>query len=286
MANTYPEPYKSAPLDSLVDPAAFYNRECTSYCAWKIKEYTGRWMTDTVPGNAKQWDRVLTVNGYKKVSKPSGTGKFVGVIPNSGPYGHVYWWESGNTISEYNYTTRGGYGTRTVNLNEATWYKITKPSTSTGGTEVIDSKDITQVRAVTRDIKGWNAKKVDAGDYDKTEMAAWTGKPYKQFITEAVKEGAAYRTKREAALAYYAKKAANDKTIADLKEQVANLKLSEKTLQAQIKSDQETLEANEKEIANLEKQLAGSDATTKPVDEQKVVENWLIKLWNSLFKKG
>jgi hypothetical protein len=279
MANTYPEPYKSASLDSLVDPALFYNRECTSYCAWKIHEYTGKWMHSTVPGDAKLWTTVLSANGYKRVDKPTGSGKFVGVLPNSGKYGHVYWWEGGNTVSQYNYGSPAGmYSTMAVNLNDAIWYQITKSSSTKGDDDVITSKDVKQVRTITRDVKGWNPKKVDAGDYDKGEMAAWTGKPWAQLISEGDTEGAAYRKKRDAALAYYAAKAANDKTI-------ATLKLSEQTLQAQIKSDVETLAANTKEIAELERQLSEKQPAA-PVDEQKVVENWLVKLWNSLFKKG
>ena len=279
MTNTYPEPYKSAKLDSLVDPALFYNRECTSYCAWKIKEYTGRWLTQTVPGDAKLWGIVLTANGYKKVDKPTGSGKFVGVLPKAGPYGHVYWWEGGNSVSQYNYGTPGAYSTMSVNLNDATWYQITKstnPPVNQGGDDVITNKDTNILRAGMRDIKGWNAKNVDAGKNDAGELKAWVGKTWVQYFTEAIKEGAVYRKKRDAALAYYAKKAANDKQLATLTAQNKSLSDVNKQLSAQADIDAE-------EIANLEKQLSAKPTV---VDEKAVVENWLVKLWNSLFKKG
>ena len=67
--NTYPEPYRSAPLDALVDPSGCYSRECTSYCAWKINEWTGKWPKHTGDFNAKNWVKRLAENGYKTIVK-------------------------------------------------------------------------------------------------------------------------------------------------------------------------------------------------------------------------
>lgn len=126
MSNTYPEPYRSAPKDSLVDPSTCYNRECVSYTAWKIAEARGAWIRRTGDMNARNWIYRLPENGYKEVSAPVNGGKYVGVS-TAGKYGHVLWFESGSTISEYNYNYLGNYGTRNINLANYKWYEIVAP---------------------------------------------------------------------------------------------------------------------------------------------------------------
>lgn len=121
--NTYPEPYRSRPKDSLVDPSTCYSRECVSYCAWKICEVTGSWPKRTGDMNAKEWVYRLPSWGYKKVSAPKNGGYYVGVL-TSGKYGHVVWFEGGNTISEYNYNSAGNYGVRNINLSQYQWFQI------------------------------------------------------------------------------------------------------------------------------------------------------------------
>ena len=121
--NTYPEPYRSRPKDSLVDPSTCYSRECVSYCAWKICEVTGSWPKRTGDMNAKEWVYRLPSWGYKKVSAPQNGGYYVGVL-TSGKYGHVVWFEGGNTISEYNYNSAGNYGVRNINLSQYQWFQI------------------------------------------------------------------------------------------------------------------------------------------------------------------
>lgn len=126
-ANTYPEPYRSAAQDSMTDPSTCYNRECVSYCAWKIKEIRGSWPARTGSMSAKYWVDRLPSWGYKKVSSPKDGGKYVGVS-TAGTYGHVVWFEGGNMVSEYNYSTRGGFGVRNVNLGQYIWYEIKAPT--------------------------------------------------------------------------------------------------------------------------------------------------------------
>lgn len=125
--NTYPEPYRSAVQDSMTDPSTCYNRECVSYTAWKIKELTGKWPTRTGGMNAKYWVERLAENGYKTVvAKPQNGGKYVGVS-TAGTYGHVVWFEEGETISEYNYSIRGGFSVRIVNPAAYKWVEIQAP---------------------------------------------------------------------------------------------------------------------------------------------------------------
>ena len=127
--NTYPEPYRSAGKDTKVDPSTCYNRECVSYCAWKICEATGAWPKRTGDMNAKNWIYRLPSWGYKKVSAPKAGGLYVGVL-TSGKYGHVVWFEYGNTISEYNYGSAGNYGVRNINLGQYQWFEIKAPAPS------------------------------------------------------------------------------------------------------------------------------------------------------------
>ena len=129
IANTYPEPYRSARKDSRLDPSTCYNRECVSYCAWKICEIRGSWPPRTGDMNAKNWIYRLPSWGYRKVSAPQNGGKYVGVL-TSGKYGHVVWFEGGNTISEYNYGSTGNFGVRNISLNAYIWYEIKAPSPS------------------------------------------------------------------------------------------------------------------------------------------------------------
>lgn len=127
LANTYPEPYRSAKKDSMLDPSTCYNRECVSYCAWKICEVKGNWPPRTGSMSAKYWVDRLPSWGYKKVSGPTNGGKYVGVS-TLGEYGHVVWFEFDNTISEYNYASAGNYGVRAVNLGQYQWYEIKAPT--------------------------------------------------------------------------------------------------------------------------------------------------------------
>ena len=124
MTNTYPEPYRSRPKNSLTDPSTCYNRQCTSYCAWKIKEATGNWPKRTGDMNAKYWVARLAANGYGKiVGTPSGNGKCVGVS-TAGKYGHVVWANNSLFISEYNYNSSGNYHERTVSASAFKWVQI------------------------------------------------------------------------------------------------------------------------------------------------------------------
>lgn len=124
--NTYPEPYRSSGKDTRIDPSTCYNRECVSYCAWKIREATGSWPKRTGDMNAKNWIYRLPSWGYRNVSAPQSGGLYVGVLI-SGTYGHVVWYEYGNTVSEYNYASQGNYGVRNINLGQYQWFEIRAP---------------------------------------------------------------------------------------------------------------------------------------------------------------
>lgn len=128
IANTYPEPYRSAPKDSLIDPSTCYSRECVSYCAWKICESRGSWPPRTGSMSAKYWIERLPSWGYKEVSAPKNGGKYV-AVSTVGTYGHVMWFEFDNTVSEYNYDSAGNFGVRTIDIKKYRWYEIVAPET-------------------------------------------------------------------------------------------------------------------------------------------------------------
>lgn len=121
--NTYPEPYRSRPKDSCIDPSTCYNRECTSYCAWKVKETTGSWLKRTGDMNAKNWIYRLPENGFKtRVSSPNGA-KCVGVR-TSGKHGHVVWSNGTLTITDYNWNYDGNFREHVVKSADYTWFVI------------------------------------------------------------------------------------------------------------------------------------------------------------------
>lgn len=126
----YPSALKSAAQDAKVDPWLFYNRECTSFVAWRLNNdnhvdfsnyYLGvHW------GNASNWRTAanaagVTVNGTAAVGAVAWWKK--GSAGSSS--GHVAWVESLSsssvTVEEYNYLHRGKYDTRTIASTSSVW---------------------------------------------------------------------------------------------------------------------------------------------------------------------
>jgi surface antigen len=126
----YPSRLKSAPLDALVDPWEFYNRECTSFVAWRLNSENNVAFTDYFEGahwgNASNWK-----NAAKSLDIP---------VDNNASRGAVAWWAAGSagssrghvawvqivsdtsiTIEEYNYLRAGFYDTRTISTSSSLW---------------------------------------------------------------------------------------------------------------------------------------------------------------------
>ena len=79
------------------DRAGFVVKHSTSYCAWKIDEFTGsrltrpRCMTDC---SAAHWHRLLFFNDYRNtVKRPSPGRHYIGIMPSRYKYGEVVWFE-------------------------------------------------------------------------------------------------------------------------------------------------------------------------------------------------
>lgn len=109
--DTYPNKWRNAAQDSMIDSWGMYNRECVSYTAWKVYE-SGRYMPYWGGhGNANQWDDNARADGIPVDGSPR-----VGdvAVKNSGPYGHVMYVEhvysDGSIyISQYNASLDGEY---------------------------------------------------------------------------------------------------------------------------------------------------------------------------------
>ena len=126
----YPARLKKAAQDSLVDPWQFYNRECTSFVAWRLNSENNVPFTDYFEGahwgNASNWKKAATSLGIP--------------VDNNATRGAVAWWAAGSagssrghvawveavadssiTIEEYNYLHEGFYDTRTISTSSSLW---------------------------------------------------------------------------------------------------------------------------------------------------------------------
>jgi len=126
----YPSNLKSAAQDSLVDPWNFYNRECTSFVAWRLNHDVRiafhNWYKGYHWGDAAIWKQAAVNSGVLVDGKPR-----VGAIAwwakgsAGSSRGHVAWvsavGSSSITIEEYNYLYRGRYDRRTISDTSAYW---------------------------------------------------------------------------------------------------------------------------------------------------------------------
>lgn len=106
----YPSQWRDAAKDSLVDDWGEYNRECTSFVAWRLHSRNGFEMP--FHDNATGWGTDAKARGYVVNSTPA-----VGSVAWD-PGGHVAWVEavSGTTVTieEYNVNNDGAYHERAV----------------------------------------------------------------------------------------------------------------------------------------------------------------------------
>src|SRR3954447_5685402 len=126
----YPSRLKKAAQDSLVDPWQFYNRECTSFVAWRLNSENNVPFTDYFEGahwgNASNWK-----NAAKSLGIPVDDNATRGAVAwwsagsAGSSHGHVAWvqvvGDSSITIEEYNYLHRGFYDTRTISTSSSMW---------------------------------------------------------------------------------------------------------------------------------------------------------------------
>jgi surface antigen len=126
----YPARLKNAPQDSLVDPWEFYNRECTSWVAWRLNSENGVAFNDywlgVHWGNASNWKNAATKLGIPVDNNPTrGAVAWWAAGSAGSSRGHVAWVETVGdgaiTIEEYNYLREGFYDTRTISNTSSMW---------------------------------------------------------------------------------------------------------------------------------------------------------------------
>ncbi|MGH3472816.1 MAG: CHAP domain-containing protein [Nocardioidaceae bacterium] len=126
----YPSRLKNAAQDSLVDPWLFYNRECTSFVAWRLNHDAGvnfwNYYLGVHWGNASNWRQAASIAGVPV--DPTATKGAVAWWRAGSPgssEGHVAWVmavsSSSITIEEYNYLYTGGYDQRTISTSSSMW---------------------------------------------------------------------------------------------------------------------------------------------------------------------
>jgi len=109
---------KGSAQDYLIDPWSHYNRECTSFAAWRLASRNG--FNIPFHGNAVDWKTLAQARGYSINNTPA-----VGAIAWFS-YGHVAWVEAVNgsqvTIEEYNYPGGGSYNERTLAASGVSYF--------------------------------------------------------------------------------------------------------------------------------------------------------------------
>lgn len=107
----YPNKWAYAPQDSVVDSWGMYNRQCTSYAAFRVAQAYGNMPYWGGIGNAWEWTRNADAAGIPHGSTPKPGS--VGVLQDGG-FGHVAWVQSVQsdgtiTIDHYNINWSGQY---------------------------------------------------------------------------------------------------------------------------------------------------------------------------------
>jgi len=114
----YPAQWRNAPMDSIIDSWGEYNRECTSFVAWRLHSRNGFEMP--FHDNATGWGPDAVRRGFAVNMSPA-----VGAVAWWSS-GHVAWVEAVNnnsvTIEEYNRDFTGHYSERSVAANSVTGY--------------------------------------------------------------------------------------------------------------------------------------------------------------------
>lgn len=145
--DTYPWPYKEAKFADweendvtgsytlITDQSNFVVKHCTSYCAWKIFESTGRWPKRTTHRryDAKFWQDFLSEAGYDTIVTELQQGhRYVGIREHDdSEFGEVVWFERKNEQSKDNRPSvivstyrNKKYFCGTVNPREYLWVQI------------------------------------------------------------------------------------------------------------------------------------------------------------------
>jgi surface antigen len=194
----YPDRLRNAPQDSLVDPWQFYNRECTSFVAWRLNSenqvaFNDYWQGQHW-GNASNWKHAAVALKIPVDNNPSrGAVAWWSAGSAGSSRGHVAWVQTVGdgaiTIEEYNYLHAGRYDTRTISSSSSLWPSgfIHIKDTQVRNTAAPSLSGTPQVgKKLTTTHGSWNAKNL-------TFSYQWlaNGKPIAGATTRWFKPGAA-----------------------------------------------------------------------------------------------
>jgi surface antigen len=153
----YPLYLKNRGMDTILDPWKEWNRECTSFVAWRLHARDGFEMP--FHSNAINWVGIAKRLGYKVNSTPA-----VGSVAWFG-YGHVAWVEavfgSNVTIEQYNANRRGTYSRSIIPAHSARYihFKDIPPPpvhqdvNGDGRADIVIVKDVDQdTRRIEADV--------------------------------------------------------------------------------------------------------------------------------------
>ena len=117
--DNYPSKWKSVPRDSMFDDWGEYNRECTSWVAWRL--HSNNHFEMPFHANADKWGPRAKALGYTVNTTPA-----VGAVAWWSSM-HVAWVEAVNpdktiTIEEYNIGGKGKYDETTIPASRPTGY--------------------------------------------------------------------------------------------------------------------------------------------------------------------
>lgn len=157
IGDDYPANLRSAAKDALVDPWNFFNRECTSFVAWRLNHTNGvgfhNYYLGPHWGNAENWGAAARAAGLTVNSTPA--------------VGAVAWWSSNHvawvaevngssiTIEEYNYNYNGNYNRRTIAASSVSGFihiKDLPQGNPFGSLDDVSSDSVGQVT-----VRGWAA---------------------------------------------------------------------------------------------------------------------------------
>ncbi|MGF0070576.1 GBS Bsp-like repeat-containing protein [Streptococcus orisratti] len=129
----YPSNLKNAAPDTVIDPWRLFNRECTSFTAYRLSS-VNHFTLPGAYGNGAQWGGRARQEGYIVDMNPA---KGAVAWLNDGGYGHVAWVSnvigSDVEIEEYNYNWNHNYNKRVVAKTSFTGFIHFKDLTG-GGT--------------------------------------------------------------------------------------------------------------------------------------------------------
>ncbi|MGT2846301.1 GBS Bsp-like repeat-containing protein [Streptococcus massiliensis] len=130
LGDDYPSSWKNAAADTLVDKWTMYNRECTSFAAFRLSSANG-FNLPAGYGNANTWGHIARKQGYRVDMNPAvgSIAWFDSYVGYSGSAGHVSWVANVNgdqvELEEYNYNIGQGphrYSRRTIHKSQVSGF--------------------------------------------------------------------------------------------------------------------------------------------------------------------